>query len=113
MKQSVLTKAFYMTDESRNSEPIFKDPMLLFFLKMCNPCDIFLPKQTHEISFHLEAVLHQNLELGTFYHCHNLERFLPRLSVPSHRRSVGKDSCSGEKWAGQGCLMTKKYFKHE
>ena len=81
------------------------------FFKPSNTFNASLPGQTREISFHLEAALHQNPGLGTSYHCHNLERFLLQPSVPFHRHSVGKGSYSGEKLAGQGFLRTENGLK--
>lgn len=88
-------------------------PDTLPFSNKSNTFNGSLPKQTHEISFHLEAVSHQNQELGTSYRCRNLERFLLQPSGPCHRHSVGKGSCSGEKQAGQDFLMTENGSKHK
>lgn len=108
----MLNKTSYTNKYRRNRKPILKYLAYYSFPKLSNTFNISLPKQIHEISFHLEAAWHQNQGLGTSCRCHNLEQFLLRPSAPCHRHSVGKGSCSGEKQAGQDFLGTENVVKH-
>lgn len=67
----------------------------------------FLPRQTHERLFHLEAILHQSQELETFCHYHSLEQLHLQPVMPCRKHSADRGSYNEVRLAVQDYLLNK------